>query len=185
MKQDWEAARARVARAGEALARALDPGAGRIAEIFHQRAVRLARPALATDSASAGQTVLVFSLGKLRYAIELEQIAEVLANASPVPVPGAPPELRGVVQVRGEIRPVWELARLLEVEWLDAGQTAYVLLVRIGGHEVGLRVGAVEGIRTVRPEETTPGRSPGAVKWITADLVSVLDPQKLLGEGQV
>ncbi len=183
MRQDWEAARARVARAGEALERALDPGAGRIAEVFHQRAVRLAQPALPPEFEET--PALVFSLGNLRYGIELEQIAEVLANVSPDPVPGAPPELRGVVQVRGEIRPVWELARLLDVELLDAGQTAYVLLVRIGGHEVGLMVGAVEGIRTVRPEETTPGRSPGAVKWITADLVSVLDPQKLLDEGQV
>lgn len=44
--------------------------------------------------------------GAERFAIELTEILEVVRDAECAPAPGAPGQLAGVVNVRGEIRPV-------------------------------------------------------------------------------
>ena len=172
---DWDEARARLASSREAIERALHPDEQRIAAVFRRRATRLAGPA-ETGPAVSGTAVLVFRLGAGRWGVELPALAEVIAAPLLAPVPGAPAQLAGVLQVRGEIRPVWELTRLLAQPDLDAGGGEFVLLLRKDGREFGLRVGAVEGIRTFAPEERgTPQGRPAHVKWMAQDLIPVLD----------
>jgi purine-binding chemotaxis protein CheW len=50
--------------------------------------------------------VLVFSLGHARWALELRWVREVERMGNITPVPGAPPAIAGLINLRGQIFPV-------------------------------------------------------------------------------
>jgi purine-binding chemotaxis protein CheW len=180
MKIDWEGARRRIGHSREAMDWALEPGPEKIASVFRARAARLARPA--TGGAPRDESaVLVFTVGGDRYGIELDRVSEVVAGVSCSPVPGAPAELAGVVQVRGEIRPVWDVSRLLGHNGDAAPDASRVLLIDRGKREYGLRVHGVEGVRRFGKEDRRDARDrPAYVRYLTPDLVAVMDPDALL-----
>jgi purine-binding chemotaxis protein CheW len=190
-KIDWKGVRARLEANRVAMERALEPGPERVAAVYQQRAARLAQPPEAMRDVSEHRPVLLFLVAGIRYGIELSDIAEVIPQPHCSPVPGGPPQLAGVIQVRGEIRPVWALSRLLELPEPDPNDMSYVLLLRSRTREFGVRAGAVEGIRsfTLAGEDSSMAaqdrdrQGAAAVKCVTADLVTILDPNKLLPEG--
>ncbi len=139
--------------------------------VWRQRAARLARPAAPPEPGVL--TVLVVRLGEERYALDLAAVAEVAPTGHLSPVPGAAAMLAGVMALRSQIRPVWDLARLLG---LAAGATpggGYVVLLRTNA---GLWVEGLEGIRRLTRTELPEGRR------VTADLVAVLDLEALRKE---
>jgi purine-binding chemotaxis protein CheW len=181
---DWEEVRGRLARVQAAKDGAFDPAPGRVAEIFRERAARFAAPAADPAKAAGKISVLVFRVAGERYGMELDGMVEAVANPRCAPVPGGPAELAGVLQVRGNVRPVWELARLLHLEQQPEDGQRAVLLVRTQGREIGLQVDAIETVLEFAPEELRP---PDAgfrhLRWMTADLLPVLNVEKLLEEG--
>ncbi|MBI2504468.1 MAG: purine-binding chemotaxis protein CheW [Candidatus Latescibacteria bacterium] len=164
------------------LAQGLGVDRQKVEAIFRQRAERLATRKALPGAVSGGLSVLTFYLGQECYAIELAELAEVLPFAGCAPLPGAPPELLGVVNLRGEFRPVVDLAVLLglPVTEADAGQ---VLLLRPLG--AGLRVGRVDQVREISPEELilpggesaalptryVQGLVPGALALLSAEMI--------------
>ena len=58
---------------------------------------------------------LLARLGAERYAFPVEAVREVVRDGDVTPVPGAPPAIRGVHNLRGEVLPVVELGALLGV----------------------------------------------------------------------
>lgn len=151
--------------------------------VLRRRAELLARPEHSSD-ASDGQAIMILTTGGERYALPLEQVSEVITDAPVAPVPGAPPQVAGVIQVRGDLRPVFDLARMLGHP-AAAAESNTVVLFRRQGREMGFRVESVEDIRWVMQDErrAAPGGAAHAA-WITADLVMVVDMDSLL-EGNV
>lgn len=152
----------------------------RMEAVYRARAARLARP-LKPGRDAEDLPVLIFHLGDRRYGLELSRLVEVIPHPRCTPVPGAPPQLAGVLQVRGEIRPVWELSRLLNLPDAPAEEPFSVLLLRKGSREVGLRVNEVREVRLLRPQACMEPDSPH-IRWITSDSVAILDPDRLLKE---
>lgn len=144
------------------------------------RAERLARKT--SDRPEVSVRVLVFEMRRDRYGIELASLVEAVPHPRIAPVPGAPPQLAGVIQVRGEINPVWELSRLLGLADLEADDEGWVLLLRRESGKAGLRVGTVVGIRELRPEAERPGEGSPYVKWVTSDAIAILNTEKLVKE---
>jgi purine-binding chemotaxis protein CheW len=181
---DWEAARARLERLRESTGRAASPGADRIAEAFRRRAELLAHPARPAGELPGADAILIFRLAGERFAVPLARVSEILSNPSCTPVPGSPPEVAGVIQVRGEIRPVFELARLLGLPGKEE-ERASVLLLRGGAREFGARVASVEDIRLIPAADRQPAPDTLArhASWITTDLVPVLNIDSLF-EGE-
>lgn len=56
---------------------------------------------------------IVLPLGSVRYGIELTDVREVVPDPLLTPVPGAPPAVLGVANLRGEVVPVLDTAALL------------------------------------------------------------------------
>jgi purine-binding chemotaxis protein CheW len=159
-----------------------------IETVWRERAERLARRPV---SAEAGQNlfpVLVLAISKERYAIDLPDVAEVLAPVRPTPVPGTAAVFAGVINVHGEIRPVLDLRRLLGfAEPARSADLARVILLRQQGRELGLRIDSVEEIRLVGPQELQPaGRgtveSSPYIKGSTQDLLMRLSTEALFAE---
>jgi chemotaxis signal transduction protein len=144
------------------------------------RAELLARP-VSHGEDSAGEGIMIVRIGSARYGIALPEIAEVTCGSACAPVPGAPPEVAGLIQVRGEVRPVVNAGRILGVD--IRGHSKIILLLRRGSREIGIQVDEVEDIRTVREEERkSPFHGAAHARWMTDDLVTVLDTNSLLEE---
>jgi chemotaxis signal transduction protein len=179
---DWSAARAAIEQTRERLESAQIPAEDR-ERIFRQRATALARPSVALADSERQQRIMVFHLGEERCALPLSDVVEVISGAAIAPVPGAPAYVAGVIQVRGEIRPVFRLGQLLGTAVAESSDT--VALVRRRNHEVGLRIGRVEDIRTVSEADLQQGPAGNPrIQYVTADLVLVLHLDALLDESR-
>jgi purine-binding chemotaxis protein CheW len=152
--------------------------------VYRERAARLAQR-VRLDTSTTFEA-LVFTLGTERYAVELNDLAEVLPLIGSTPVPAAPRELAGVVNLRGEIRPVLDLARVLALPEVEDRASGWLLLLRKHGRIVGLRVDQVEKIRLFRSDElVNPDQNAARpvaryVKAITEDTVMLLNTDELL-----
>jgi purine-binding chemotaxis protein CheW len=149
-----------------------------IQKVYLQRADLLAQP---PERNEPGENILVFLLGTEKYAVPLAGVSEVIARPPVAPAPGAPSEIDGLIQVRGEIRVVWNLGKLLGLaSESEAVKPSIALLLRAQGGEAAVLVDQVEDIRNVRPQERRPAPV-GSVQsaWMTDDLVIVLDPVAL------
>jgi purine-binding chemotaxis protein CheW len=181
LHQDWDNIRARLERIRELLDREQNPSPDAVARVWSERAKRYAESQQSREAgvaSAAGESVLVFRLGNDRYGIPVSSIREVLPQARIAPVPGAPAAVAGLIQVRGEIRPVYDMRQRLQMP-ADAPRPAKegetVIVLSAGGRDFGIRVDAAEEIRAWRPEER---RQPGQTPWVagvTEDLVSILN----------
>ena len=181
---DWNAVKERIAQNQAAADEAQIGDPVRTAAIFEQRAKRLAERRTTASPDAVGLHVLTFALGAQVYAIEHAEIAEVLPLTGLTPVPGAAPELIGVVNLRGEILPVIDLTRLLETAGDTKFDQGYILVLR--RQEIGLRVDAVSQIRKFSTAEIDTGltltedRSKRYLKGITRDTTLILDVEMIL-----
>jgi chemotaxis signal transduction protein len=168
---NWEQARASLRRAEQFLEQpAVSPSERE--RVFRERARALAHaPAEPVDQAAREQ-MIVFRLGRERFALPLSDLSEVISRPAIARVPGAPEEIAGVMQVRGEIRPVFDLCRFLRIEELSQ---ATVLMARSRQKELGLKVGQVDEIRKFGEENRdTDTQSEGPVAYVTFDLIQIL-----------
>jgi purine-binding chemotaxis protein CheW len=87
--------------------------------------------------------LVIFALGDDWFAFHGERIREILAQADIFFVPGCPPSLEGVINVRGDIESVIRPHELLHLPDSGLGRGSSILLGRGGGMSSGIRVDRV------------------------------------------
>jgi purine-binding chemotaxis protein CheW len=121
------------------------------------RAARLAAEGVQAAAADAASLlVLAFRTGGERCALEVGELAEIAPLSRWTPLPDAPPEHVGVVNRRGEIQPVADLARLLGLPAAAGAEGGYVLTLNTPGQPVGVRVDAIEDMLRLGRQELQP-----------------------------
>lgn len=76
--------------------------------VLEERARRLARRPEPGPPPEATLTLVGFRAGGERYAIEARYVREAIPHATLFPLPGAPPRLAGVTEIRGDVLPVFD-----------------------------------------------------------------------------
>lgn len=176
---DWDVVRNRLRSSERALEEAMSESPERIDAVYRQRATRLAK--VRSDHVSAGERikVLVFRLGPERYAIEAGEVAEAFPLERCAPVPGSLPVFAGVINLRGELRAVVDLGRLLALSGSSNGEPGFVLVLRQRGQAIGFKVDRIEELREIAREELSPvaegkyvtGVAPGMLMLLSVDAV--------------
>jgi chemotaxis signal transduction protein len=166
-----------------------EPAPDSLAEVYRRRAVELAARTEQGGEPAGTVAALAFTLQGERYGLELADLDGVLIERF-TPIPGAQPELRGVIHHRGQVCSVLDLARLLGLPAAPApedAEPACILLLRRPGREVGLLVGRVEGLLRIAPETGPRNAEPGGegaagpyLKTLTADRLRLLSTDALL-----
>ncbi len=87
--------------------------------------------------------LVIFALGNDWFAFSGKQVREILACADIFFVPGCPPSLEGVINVRGDIESVIRLNELLQLPLPEPGKPAEILLSRSSAMNSGIRVDQV------------------------------------------
>ncbi|WP_373062087.1 chemotaxis protein CheW [Gemmatimonas sp.] len=108
--------------------------------------------------------VLVVASDRDTFGIPVEQVREVIRSASLRRVPGSPPVLRGIVNVRGAIVTVLDLQALLTgARAVTAGS---VVLLEYGSRLIGLAVHAAHDVRVLEALLESPHERESAVDRI-------------------
>lgn len=84
--------------------------------------------------------VVVFEIDGQRYGLKATHVREVLAAVVPVPLPGGPQIVRGVINVRGQVRPVVDLRARLRLRRKEMSLTDHLIVASAGAHVVVLPV---------------------------------------------
>jgi purine-binding chemotaxis protein CheW len=177
---NWDQVRARLQASEKALEDSRSESPDQIATAYRQRAKRLALEDVERKPVSAGLPALVFGLGEERYAVALEELAEVLPFERCAAVPGAPPPFQGVINLRGELRTVVDLRSLLLASETEEKDSGFVLMLRRPGREIGFRVDSVEELREIRLEELASPLQGTYVKGTIAGALILLSVDAVL-----
>lgn len=96
---------------------------------------------------------LAFVLGDEHYAIPLSSIREIMKLPYVTEVPLAPPNVIGIISVRGRVTTLVDLRRLLKMSELGPTSKSRVLLVDRGDEVIGLLVDRVLQVYRLTEEE--------------------------------
>lgn len=88
-------------------------------------------------------------LGGERYAIDVADTLEVGLRGDVTRVPGAPCDVLGVHNLRGQILPVLDLAGALGVADGDGTQAPYIVVAEGDGHRASLAVDEILAVGTL------------------------------------
>lgn len=185
---DWEGLKTKLARLHGAQGQGSGAGLARERAVLRMRAERLARRGRDKAAEAKRLPVLAFRIKGEVYAVELLHLVEAATAIRCTPLPGAPPELVGVTNLRGEIRPVLDAAGILNAggaapaaaEAPPNGAIMAVFLRRQGA-EVGLKVDAIDKVRLIREDELSAAATTSVfVKGVTPDMLIVLDASAIL-----
>jgi chemotaxis signal transduction protein len=94
----------------------------------------------------ASANLACFQVGGQTFAVEVGYVREVVRLPEIAPLPKAPPLIEGLVDLRGHLIPVLDLARLLGRGRADSGGEARVVVVEERGLVFGLWVDSASGV---------------------------------------
>ncbi len=186
---DWTEASARLERVARKLSGGEERSPEETQRVLERRARDLARPAAAPSSEDLA-TVVVFPVGRERYAVDLARVVEVARLCGLTPLPGAPASVLGIVLHRGRLLPVVDLRRLLGGGEAAVPEAGWLVVAGIGDALVGLLAdGGVEVARVpsrgLAPPLVRGGVAEPLLRGLTRDAVAVLDVGALMTDPRI
>jgi len=187
---DWESVHRRLAQAEQALAEAGRPSAQKAQEILQKRArlaARQSRPAPSSDALE----IVAFELGQERYGVESKMVREVRPLVELTPLPGTPPFVLGIMNLRGTVLSVIDLGKLFEMPPTGIGELDRAVVIGNSVMEFGLLASGITGVLSVPRDELQPPLSTMTRRYgsyllgITRDRRAVLDAQRLLESEEI
>lgn len=109
-----------------------------------------------STAASGENKIITFRLAKQTFGIEMKLLIEIREWETPTPLPGVPAYLKGVTNLRGTVVPVVGLAERLGWSPSVIHSRSCILVVDIGGKQIGLLVDEIADIVPVRNEDVQP-----------------------------
>jgi purine-binding chemotaxis protein CheW len=120
-----------------------------------------------------------------QYALRVEEVLEVAELGEITPVPGANASVMGVRNLRGQVVPVLNLARVLDVP--DSAAPQRIVIAEDSDRKAGLAVDEVIGVEELpKPSEEVASSHVVGAALADGSLVGVVDVPSILDaiEGQ-
>ena len=108
--------------------------------------------------------VLSFEVGAQTYCVPVSAVREIRGVTPPTPLPDAPPFVRGVINLRGQVMPVIDLSQRLGKGAAQDGPRQVIIVVENQTDVAGLLVDAVCDSFTVEADAINPPPSLGDVE---------------------
>lgn len=108
-----------------------------------------------TDGA-APRELISFLIGDQEFCVDIMTVREIRGWSPATPLPHAPAYVRGVINLRGAVLSIVDLAARLGLPATEPTARAVVIVAQMSGRVVGLLVDAVTGILTVTADAVQP-----------------------------
>jgi purine-binding chemotaxis protein CheW len=153
---------------------------------------------IASTAAASGRQYLTFSVAQGEYALSIEHVRGIVEYVPLTRVPRAPAAVRGVMNLRGAVLPVVDLAVKFGAAPTEVGARTCVVIIdaALGGEPaaVGLLADSVNQVVDLAPEMICAPPAFGTA--VRADhllglgrtaeaFVMILDIQRILAEGEI
>jgi purine-binding chemotaxis protein CheW len=100
--------------------------------------------------------LMAFRIGAQEFCVDIESVREIRGWTPATALPHSPAFVRGVINLRGAVLPIVDLAARLGLPAIEANSRNVVIVAQIGRQIVGLLVDAVSEILTVADEAIQP-----------------------------
>jgi purine-binding chemotaxis protein CheW len=134
------------------------------------------------ETATANQFV-TFTCGQRLFGIEIMSVREIRKWSKTTPMPNQPYGACGVLDIRGSIVEIYDLASMLNASGMEDENSKVILVVSLGNCDVGVIADTVSDIIFAKPDDLRPppngnGRGDSAVSKLVKSgdqLIAVLD----------
>jgi purine-binding chemotaxis protein CheW len=156
-------------------------------QILEERAARLAAPP-PKKSAEGSLDVVEFRVGPERYAVETGCVQEVFQSKVLTIVPGTPPFIAGIINVRGRMVSVVDIRGFFGLPPREGAEACRVLILHSPEMEFALLADEIVGVARIDAAglqavlPTLQGVRAEYLKGVTADRLVVLDAARMLSD---
>jgi len=132
---------------------------------------------------------LCFKLGEEEYAIDVRFVKEIIKNRPITEVPKTLDFILGVISIRGDVMPVFDIKKLLDISSSIDSITSKIVIIEFGGERLSLVVDAITQIARISVKDITPapmnisGAKQEFIKGVTLlndRMIRMLDIEKIL-----
>lgn len=135
--------------------------------------------------------VIVFSVADQEFCVVVQSVREIRSYTAATSLPHAPPYVIGVINLRGAVLPIIDLADRLGLGRTQPHARSAIIVAELGSQTVGLLVDAMSSIMTVRRDQLQPAPDVasalarsfvGSVLAIDDRMISLLSVQGIMPE---
>lgn len=110
-----------------------------------------------TEAGGARETeLLAFRLGEQEFCVDIMSVREIRGWTHATPLPFSPGHLKGVINLRGTVLPVIDLAVRLGMPPVAGDERNVIIVVSVNGNTAGLLVDAVSDILSIADGQLQP-----------------------------
>jgi purine-binding chemotaxis protein CheW len=123
----------------------------------------------------APREFIAFRIGVQEFCIDIMSVREIRGWTPATALPHAPSYVRGVINLRGSVLPVVDLAERLGFPPTDASARQVIIVAQVGAQIIGLLVDAVSDILTLTTEtiQPTPEVASAFVKFFVRGMLAI------------
>jgi purine-binding chemotaxis protein CheW len=162
-----------------------------VLKILRERAIALAQEPEQKKVASALIDIITFTLAAETYGIESALVREVYPLKDITPLPGVPPYIFGIINVRGQILPVVDLKKFFNLPEKGLGEMNKVIILSNGHMEFGIMADNVNGTQAIELEDilavppTVSGIGGKYLKGVTKEHIIVIEAEGLINDEKI
>jgi purine-binding chemotaxis protein CheW len=105
---------------------------------------------------SASHEFVAFRVGTQEFCIDIMGVREIRGWTQATPLPHAPPYVRGVINLRGAVLPIVDLAMRFGLGSTEPTPRSVIIVVQVHQQVIGLLVDAVSDILTASEDSMQP-----------------------------
>lgn len=187
---DWDALHRRIDAVNAAIDSGWAPSPEDTRRILKERAELLARE---TEKQSIGESIEIvrFLLANEQYGIESRFIREVYPLKDYTPLPGVPPFVLGLLNVRGRIISVIDIKKFFDLPEKGISDLNKVIIVHDDNMEFGILADAILGVQRISvrdlgpPLPTLTGIREEYMLGVTGERTAILDVARILEDKHI
>ncbi|HET6422742.1 MAG TPA: chemotaxis protein CheW [Planctomycetaceae bacterium] len=117
-------------------------------------------PDASLATAALGGKYLTFRIAGDQFGVPILQVREIIGLMPMTPVPGAPDDIKGVINLRGKIIPVMDVRERFHLETTAANDRNCIVVVELTSDgrsvEMGMLVDAVSEVLNIKNDDIAP-----------------------------
>ena len=109
-----------------------------------------------SELAAHANQFLTFSLAHEEYGVDILKVQEIKGYVPTTKIPNAPPEVTGVLNLRGTIVPIVDLRLKFNLPAVEFDQTTVIVVVVVQNRVMGMIVDSVSDVMNIQIEDIQP-----------------------------